>query len=277
MARQFWLENDIGLSFNLTRTIKNFLHNPAGLGFSISSELLNLNRVQYSYSDNNDFNKLSGEVIFQNYEDYHYFVQYIFSSKALRFCYMPSEKVGVHYIYCKVSVLDKMEIDKGDSLLHCNINITPLSMWISEKIYTYNATMSNPDITETYPYTYKYTYGYSTTTIGTGSLEIENNGHVSAPVGLRIKGYSNKPEWFFDDTDPVKRGGINFTIGKGDILIVEARDLQMKTYITENVSLDAFLFHNSRNYLTAEVGKSKLNLKNIRDCEVIIYEYKYTV
>ena len=113
MVREFYLENEKGQRFSLMNIVDGgFLSSPGGLGYSYN--------IQYSQIGN-DFlqnirkieqGQINGEIIFNKYDNYKKFVDFIESAILLKFVYkIPFDNGFTEYFKdIDISNVDKSEI-----------------------------------------------------------------------------------------------------------------------------------------------------------------------
>lgn len=113
MVREFYIENETGQRFSMMDVEKGcFLSSPTGLGYSYD--------IQYAQIENNfiqNIRKLiqgqfGGELIFENYDNYKKFIDFVESAIFLKFVYkVPFENGFTEYFKdIDISNVDKSEI-----------------------------------------------------------------------------------------------------------------------------------------------------------------------
>lgn len=214
-------------------------------------------------------------MIFKKYKEYENFVTFIFSSQELFFVYKPADDVEEAYIRCEIDSIDKSEIGYSDSLLRCKISIKPLTMWTRKRVYPFSNTIGNV-FTDVYQYTYAHTYASSTTVGAVVRNEIEVAGHAPADLVLELTGASQNPEWWINEKTPATSGGLNFVADSASQIVVTNIGEYMHTYSGDRM-IDDFLMHDRRNYLTLPIGKNELNIQNVEQGQVTVFEYFYTI
>jgi len=113
MVREFYIENETGQRFSMMDVEKGcFLSSPTGLGYSYD--------IQYAQIEN-DFiqnirklkqGQFGGELIFENYDNYKKFIDFVESATFLKFVYkVPFENGFTEYFKdIDISDVDKSEV-----------------------------------------------------------------------------------------------------------------------------------------------------------------------
>lgn len=224
--REFKLINKRGEEFNLMRKDAYF-NSPAGLGFTINQETVQIGNEFITVSSQYNQPVLSGEMVFRGYKVYREFIQFL--TEKLRVAYKPLKQW--YYADCEVLVVAKGEIDATSKRLLCGIDIGFHSQWYLPA--KFEQTQPGEDGGKVYTYTYPYTY------IGgePGIIQIANASTENAPCRLYIMGACVNPRWeVIQGGKVVARGQVNATIQEGRKLFISslASELQISELSLDN-------------------------------------------
>lgn len=192
MVRKFYLENEKGQKYDLMDKDKFcFLSDPAGLGYSYETEY---QKVGNSFIDN--IRKLSqgqinGEAIFSSYDNVKNLIDYIETSKKIKFVYEIPFKYNFskkYYKFVNIESLEKSE-KSVDGYLHCPINFDCLGLWYEDVETTYDMTKNENEIRWDFKWDSRFK------SYDNRSFTFENTGHVDAPIKLEIGGYVINPKF----------------------------------------------------------------------------------
>lgn len=227
--RKFKLINDKGQEFNLMRR-DAFFSSPTGLGFSMSTTLINAG-MEFVVTDR-EFNNtpISGEMVFKGYSQYQEFVQFL--SEHIKLGYSTLGKW--YFVDGTVTSMTKTEIDSATGFLFCSIEITPTTQWYLPA--TFQQTQVEPSDGKVYDYAYPYTYAGAEM----GAVDITNVGRSSSPCRIYILGRCVNPRWVLrQGGKEIADGKVNATIELGRKLLISSYPSDMQ--ISELASDNAFI------------------------------------
>lgn len=262
--RLFWLKNENEEVFDLMDT-SNFLSSPGGLGISNDNTYLTLNYSKKRTQKKNSFEKLKGNIIFEDYLKYNDFVGYVARSDSLLFYYKPHEDIDEVYSKVELNGIDKTELEKYGRL-SCSAEFERLSYWTKEEVVE-NAEQQTTVITSTYPYTYPFTHGIGANVTNELPITLTNDGHIPAPIKIKIFGASTNPEWWLGS----QYGKLNIDIATGQEVEIDSREDTFGAF-SGLANISQFLDMSKTNFIYIPVGTSVLTFKNVDNVEVTVYE-----
>ena len=113
MVREFYIENETGQRFSMM-DIENgcFLSSPTGLGYGYTTEYAQIGNNFIKNIRKLTQGQIGGELIFNRYDNYKKFIDFIESSENLKFVYkVPFEDGFTEYFKdIDISNVDKSEI-----------------------------------------------------------------------------------------------------------------------------------------------------------------------
>lgn len=252
--RYFKLLDASGSEYDLTTTGALF-SSPSGLGFNKNFDTMNAGYDWLELDNEMEEKVVSGEIVFSGYAEYSNFIA--FCQGTLTLCYKPMNKW--YYITCKLSRIDKGEIDFKSRRLICAVDFLCFSTWYES--VTVNRVQTSTATGKVYPYDYDYVY----LEISAGSVEINNTGGIASPCKIHILGAVENPSWaLVQDGVTIASGKITATIASGKKLVVDSSPatLEIAEYTTGGVYsktlYDKSDFSTDR-FITIPVGVSTLS------------------
>lgn len=190
MVRQFRLINEKGQDFDLMDPYNYcFLSEPDGLGYTYSTSYEQIGNSFVNTLRTLQQGQISGVANFVNYDNFKSFVDFIENSESLRFGYkIPYQKLPIKEYFKDVNVqnVGKGQIDV-DGILKSNVSFECLSLWYEENKTIYSTSAKEDEIRWDFKWDSRFV-DYNNRT-----LQYINNGHVPAPVLIRIKGPVTNP------------------------------------------------------------------------------------
>lgn len=190
MVRQFRLINEKGQEFSLMELHKScFLSEPDGLGYSYNTTYEQIGNSFFETLRNVQQGQITGTANFSCYDNYKNFVDYIESSEKIRFGYkIPYKNLPIKEYLKDVNIqnIGKGQIDV-DGILKCPVTFDCLSLWYEENKTIYSTSAQANEIRWDFEWDSKFV-DYNNRT-----LEYINQGHVPAPVLIKIKGPVENP------------------------------------------------------------------------------------
>ena len=190
MVREFRLLNEKGQEFSLMNPYTHcFLAEPAGLGYTYNTTYEQIGNSFFESLRNLQQGQITGTAIFANYDNYKSFVDFIESSETLRFGYkVPFKNLPIKEYFKNVHI---QNIDKGkkdiDGFIKSNVAFDCLSLWYEENKTIYSTVAQDDEIRWNFKWDSRFV-DYNNRT-----LQYINNGHVPAPVLIKIKGPVKNP------------------------------------------------------------------------------------
>lgn len=187
-VRRFLLENEKGQQFRLDDLEEGcFLASPTNLGYSYNLDFVQLG---YEFIENNrkiEQKNPNGTLYFKSYDKFKEFTDYIENAKKIKWLYViPFEKEEKIY-FRDVSIVKLEKTEKIGKWLACPVEFAGLSLW-----YEKNETIFK---IETYEDEMRYGYRWNSRYIdyNTRSIQIDNRGHIEAPIQVEINGFVENP------------------------------------------------------------------------------------
>ena len=265
--RKFKIINADGLEFDLMRK-DAFFNLPTGLGFSISDESFSTGFGWIETESELEQGVISGEMVILNYSVYSEFSKFC-AKEPLVFCYAPAG--SWFFRDCKISKLDKGDIDEKTHRLVCPIDLLCYSVWYDNK-WVFKATTAENDGKT---YNYKYPYVYSETTAG--AVTLLNTGAIQSPCRIHVQGVVVNPKWALTVNGVVtQRGEINITIPNGNKLLVDstAQSMEIAEYTHNNEfvrNLYQYSDFSTSRFIFAPPGTSVLSFSHEGINEIQVY------
>lgn len=279
-VRQFYFRNEKNEIFDLMGHYTDFLNSPSGLGYQINlilsqlSKRLKIDQIEY------EFQEVTGEMLFKEYQDYEAFTDFITKAETLYLHYKVPARHGNAYIECFVTNIDKGEKDYQTSYLTCPITIKPLTLWSipRTKPFSFIDDGGGSGDYKKFPYTFPFTLGSNEggSSNRTNQLEIRNEGVIKTPLIIKFRGSAIRPEWYLNINNKFNSGLLSLTIQPNQLVTIDSTEGRMKTY-SGGVLLDKYLAIDRRNYLDLNLGINQLFLTNILEGEVNYVEYYLTI
>lgn len=252
--RQFKLINSRGETFDLMNHDAYF-RNPDGLGASHTITVIAAGRDFTEVDDDLNQQTIPGEMVFSSYAEYVTFSRFCMYA-PLTFWYKPTTQW--YYRECKLSKIDKGEIETGTSKLISPVDFMCFTVWRqSATAYPAEATGDGKRYDYTYPYTYIET--------AAGTIAITNDTDLPAPIKIHIFGPVTNPTWaLVYDGDVYADGAVTATIPDGHKLVIDASStsLEIAEYTTDNAfvrNLYAESDKSTTRFINAPVGESTLS------------------
>ena len=190
MVRQFRFINEKGQEFNLMDLYTScFLSEPDGLGYSYNTTYEQVGNSFFETLRNVQQAQITGIANFSSYDNFRSLVDYIEGSESLRFGYkIPYKNLPVKEYFKDINIqnIGKGQIDT-DGILRCPITFDCLSLWYEENKTIYSTSAQANEIRWDFKWDSKFV-DYNNRT-----LEYINQGHVPAPVLIKIKGPVENP------------------------------------------------------------------------------------
>lgn len=256
--RRFALKNGIGQVFDMMRT-DAFFANPSGLGFEKSNDYIEIGPSFKLTTEKSSQKKVTGTMFFAGYKQYQEFADFI-SYKPLVLLYYPfgSDVIGeeapdifknnvenVFYrLDCRVTSLEKGELNKDTSYLESQVNFTAETKWYRSVVYFKSA----KDLTNAKYYdpkrdskngAYVYNYQYVESTAGT--IPINCHATEVSPSIVTIFGPVENPIWsIVVNNQETQSGQLNYKIPDGDKLVINSRSNHLEISLRKVID-DTFL------------------------------------
>ena len=231
--RKFKLINSAGAEYDLNG-LDHFFQSPAGLGITRKYSATNIGDYYIQTDNIMSQKKVSGEIVFKDYQYYSDFVSFI-GDGNLTLCYCPIAPTW-YYLDCAISKLNKTELEVGR--LFCSIDFTGFGPWYgSTKLRKTNTTDTAG---KTYPYTYSYTY----VDASRGTIRYTNTGRVPAPCKIKIYGPCENPHWVLSQGgQDISTGDITLELLQGETLVIDSNTPTMEiAKYTDNGIIDVYQY-----------------------------------
>lgn len=187
-VRRFLLENEKGQQFRLDNLSEGcFLTSPTNLGYSYSIDFVQLGSDFIENSRKIQQKNPSGTLYFRSYDKVKEFCDFVECSKKLKWIYIIPFEAGERTYYRDVSLVKLDKTEKSGKWLACPVEFAGLSLW-----YEQNETIFNIETFENemrYPFTINSRY----IKYNTRSIQVQNRGHIEAPIQVVIDGFVKNP------------------------------------------------------------------------------------
>ena len=190
MVREFNLINDKGQKFSLM-DIENgaLMTEPTGLGYSYSDEYEQLGNTFISNIRTIEQGHIEGILNFKNYDNYKNIVNFIEKSDNLRFEYKVPYEQGEKTYYKDIQLQSLSKTEKQvNGIISENVSFNSLSLWYMENIAIYEMTSGTDEMR------WNFTWNSRFSNYSVRSLTFVNEGHVEAPIEVRIDGNVQNPK-----------------------------------------------------------------------------------
>lgn len=187
MIRQFYLENDIGVRWNLNNPESGLLINPSGLGYSMKTSYT---EIGHSFIQNFLKEKqqdIQGTIVFgteKPYTAYGAFISFINMTQTLRLVYKINS--GEYYRDVDLVDLEKSEL-KATKILECDVVFRCKGLFYSDHIDRFVITREKGELRLDYRWPARFS------DYANRSVIINNNGHVPAAFEVSLHGYCENP------------------------------------------------------------------------------------
>lgn len=178
----------------------------------------------------------------------------------------------LYYCHVLVSSVTKQRLDKSDEY-EVTLGLTKVSNWISIALFN-PPTMSSETYLDNNLYDIVYgdfVYGQDIVTANNRGIEVNNQGHESAPFELIVYGGGVDCTWeCIQGLESVASGKLNGNILDSFIINSTSKDLGARTL--QGRDLGAKLDYTKVNYFNLPKGKSIFRVSNAEAWEVKVYE-----
>lgn len=187
MIRQFYLENDIGVRWDLNNPESGLLINPSGLGYSMKTSYT---EIGHSFIQNFLKEKqqdIQGAIVFgteKPYKSYGAFISFINTTQTLRLVYKIDS--GEYYRDVDLIDLEKSEL-KATKILECDVVFRCRGLFYSDHIDRFVITRAKGELRWDYRWPARFS------DYANRSVIINNNGHVPASFEVSLHGYCENP------------------------------------------------------------------------------------
>lgn len=192
--RNFYLENETGVRWDLNGKTGVRLSNPAGLGVKLNNQYADLENGFFKNigSKAEPQGSVVADIVFvkKAYETYRSFLNWISAARELVLIYSPYEPLEFHR-RVEMQYLTKGELGAG-KWLTTPISLSCLTPWYLPTALRISLTKQ----TETamrYPFTYNADLRYGTSSIGSYAADIAPDGHLPASLRFAYKGAAKNP------------------------------------------------------------------------------------
>lgn len=222
MVREFKLVNEKGQEFSLM-DIQNFclLTDPNGLGYSYETEYQQLGNTFVENLRKLGQGQITGTVNFIKYDNYTSFVDFIESSKNLKFGYkVPfiDNTAKEYFKDVQIQNLSKSQL-QINGILSETITFDCLSLWYEENSVVYTVTPQRDEIR------WDFKWDSSFTDYDSRNLQYINKGHVEAPIVVEIDGNVVNPRIeLYVDGELYQTVNITTTIEQYEKLLYDSRE-----------------------------------------------------
>ena len=252
--RQFKLINEIGAEYDLIDPTHFFAY-PDGLGFEREFSVMQTGDVFVSLENKLRQQKVTGEMIFLDYEKYSEFRKFI-ANQMLTLAYRPVGMPSWYYRSCKVESLKKSEISSSTGRLHCNVDFICFSQWYES--VTAERTIYEVSENSVFPLTFPFTF----VDRNINEVVISNTNSSQAPCRIEILGPCLNPRWvLLQNGSELLNGKVLIALNEGESLIVDSNVETMRIVkVTDGEESDAYQYSDfsTNRFVYAPPGESLL-------------------
>jgi len=190
MVREFNLINNKGQRYSLM-DIENstLMTDPTGLGYSYSDEYEQLGNTFISNLRKIEQGQIQGTLNFLEYDTYRNIINFIEKSEGLRFEYKVPYTDGEKTYYKDVQLQSITKTEKmTNGIISESVIFNSLSLWYTENIATYEMSGGDDEMR------WNFTWDARFSNYSVRSLTFVNDGHVEAPIEVRIDGNVQNPK-----------------------------------------------------------------------------------
>lgn len=241
--RKFAIYNSVGDSYELNN-VKNFFHNPSGLGFVRTAEYIKIGNIYEIVQDNFEQPAPSGQICFKDektspaYSKYAEFVRFL-QKLPLTLVYRSDKN---HKIDVAPEVIEKTEISRPLGL-NITISFKALSLWYDE-------------IEEQ----------------GTSSVKILSDSTKGCACHIEITGALTSPTWIQTlNGVQIATGQVNTNIGAGETLHIRSDTNPYQIYKESNgTKTDLYALSNfsTKRFITLEEGENVISCSGAESIKV---------
>ena len=185
MIRQFYLVDEVGMTYFFDYRNKTLISDISDLGFSKTNTYLKYDDEYSLVKTENPQETLQFKVVFlegyKGYSDFLSFYRKASGDLRLFYKYDSSSK----YCFVRVKSISKTQLEAG--VITSSLVLDKLSLWLSKESLTIR--VNEDDNGKVFPFKYPYTYQATYN----GTISITNNGETKAPLNITIYGAVNNP------------------------------------------------------------------------------------
>lgn len=220
MVREFALINEKGRTFSLMN-IENYvlLTDPAGLGYRYNTQYEQVGNTFLENVRRIEQGQIVGIVNTTKYENFKKLIDFIESSKSIRFLYRVPYQTGAKEYYKDVKINELTKTQKNtNGIISETITFDCLGLWYSEDETVYDVTSGGDEMRWDYRWDARYTE------YDVRSLAYNNQGHIPAPILVEIDGEVSNPKIeIIRDGETVASIEIPITIGVYEKLLYSSK------------------------------------------------------
>lgn len=187
MIRQFYLENEYGVRWNLNNPASGLLIEPDGLGYSMSASFVAIGHSFIKNYIREKQQEITGTVIFGTQSPYticNKFIMFVNSASDLKLIYKTD--VGEYYRDVELVDFGKTEITEA-KVLECEIVFICRGLFYSNQVDRFVVSRSEGELRWDYAWPARFN------DYGERKVTISNAGHVPATFELEVYGYCENP------------------------------------------------------------------------------------
>ncbi len=281
MVREFALINEKGRTFSLMN-IENYvlLTDPAGLGYRYNTQYEQVGNTFLENVRRIEQGQIVGIVNTTKYENFKKLIDFIESSKSIRFLYRVPYQTGAKEYYKDVKINELTKTQKNtNGIISETITFDCLGLWYSEDETVYDVTSGGDEMRWDYRWDARYTE------YDVRSLAYNNQGHIPAPILVEIDGEVSNPKIeIIRDGETVASIEIPITIGVYEKLLYSSKtgELFIKKQLADGTETSLFkkqyIDITKNNIFKLPLGVSEIKLSaddEINSAKLTIYpQYK---
>lgn len=224
---EFLLVNEKGQSFSLMDMNKYCLiTEPNGLGYSYNIEYQQLGSYFIENVRKIEQGRISAQLVFKNYDNYSFLVNFIETSENLKLLYKIPYKKGNREFYRDVDIvsLTKTCMNEEEKLKE-TITINCKSLWYEKTEIIYDISPIGNEIR------WDFFWDSIFMSYDNRNISFENKGHTAAPFTLEMEGHLISPSIFlFQNNQEIAGLKINTTFEEYEKFLYSSKDNDIYIY-----------------------------------------------
>lgn len=187
MVREFYLENEFGIRWNLNYLNNGFLVFPKGLGYNRDASYVAIGNSFIRNYMREEQQQITATIIFGTTAPYRIcskFLNYANSAEQLKLLYVTD--AGEYYRNVDLVEIEKTEITK-EGVLECPVVFICRGLFYSNQVERFVISRSDGEVRWDFAWPARFN------DYGSRKVTVDNTGHVPAGLQLELYGYCENP------------------------------------------------------------------------------------